>query len=132
MATERIFDTQQLHDMVQEAGIVSLLFHGSGSLIHSEDVNGLCQDDLERLLAIACRAYASRAAQQPVQEGADCDQAYEEQYNCSARDPSNAGDLSIWRAAWGAKRVREIAEPCSDHGCAVLGRLESSRWRRSR
>jgi hypothetical protein len=49
------------------------------------------------------RAVLALAAQQPVQEGADCDQAFEEHYKCSARDPSNAGDLAIWRAAWAAK-----------------------------
>lgn len=33
----------------------------------------------------------------------DCDQAFEEHYKTSSRDPSNAGDLAIWRAGWGAK-----------------------------
>jgi hypothetical protein len=39
----------------------------------------------------------------------DCDQAFEEQYKCSARDPSNAGDLAIWRAAWAAKGADALA-----------------------
>jgi hypothetical protein len=55
------------------------------------------------------RAVLALAAQQPVQEGADCDQAFEEHYKCSARDPSNAGDLAIWRAAWGARGADALA-----------------------
>jgi hypothetical protein len=48
------------------------------------------------------KAVLYRAAQQPVQEGADCDQAFEEHYKCSARDPSNAGDLAKFRDGWTA------------------------------
>jgi hypothetical protein len=32
----------------------------------------------------------------------DCDQAFEEHYKCSARDPSNAGDLAKFRDGWTA------------------------------
>lgn len=63
----------------------------------------------EEILALDAELAQLRAAQQPVQEGADCDQAFEEKYKTSSRDPSNEGDLAIWRDAWGAKGADALA-----------------------
>lgn len=38
-----------------------------------------------------------------------CDQAFEEKYKTSSRDPSNEGDLAIWRDAWAAKGADALA-----------------------
>ena len=42
--------------------------------------------------------------------GAEADEAFEELYQCDRRDPANAGDLAIWRAAWVAGQRAALAQ----------------------
>lgn len=51
------------------------------------------------------RTQQKRPAMTSTDTLTDCDQAFEDLYKCSSRDPSNAGDLAIWRAAWAAARL---------------------------
>jgi hypothetical protein len=41
-----------LHQLVDAAGLVNLLDHGSGGLVYSEGCAGVTQQDLERLVAL--------------------------------------------------------------------------------
>ena len=67
-------------------------------------------------------------------DGADCDQAFEEQYKCSARDPSNAGDLAKFRDGWAARPpaakeeassfVRDLQAQCKAMGWVTGAELK--------
>ena len=56
-------DVTDLHQLVDAAGLVNLLDHGSGSLVYSDGCAGVTQQHLERLVALVRAAERERIAQ---------------------------------------------------------------------